>query len=299
MEPPRPQPPELDTALEALTALRPELRETSPELLGAGLDHDAYRLGDLVVRLGRAAGADLRREADLLLFVANRCPVPVPQPVAGGASWIAYPMLPGTPLLGCAAGFRARHAHSLAATLGALLAALWSTPPERAAPVSDEDATPPEAWRDEAAKHARGLAAELPSGVRPALGRFLAAPPPPPAARRLLTHNDLGAEHVLVDPGSGRLTGVIDWSDAAIADPAKDLGLVLRDLGSEALDIAMRAVGGEIGGLGDLHPRALFYARCLALEDLAYGLERDESAYVDSATAALFRLFRDATVRTR
>ena len=46
-----------------------------------------------------------------------------------------------------------------------------------------------------------------------------------------LAHNDLGAEHVLVDPATLAVTGIIDWSDAARADPAAEVGRLLRDLG--------------------------------------------------------------------
>jgi aminoglycoside 2''-phosphotransferase len=37
-----------------------------------------------------------------------------------------------------------------------------------------------------------------------------------------LTHCDLGPEHVLVEETTGGLVGVIDWGDAAVADPAID-----------------------------------------------------------------------------
>jgi aminoglycoside phosphotransferase (APT) family kinase protein len=39
--------------------------------------------------------------------------------------------------------------------------------------------------------------------------------------QRVVAHADLGAEHILELDGT--LTGIIDWSDAAITDPALDL----------------------------------------------------------------------------
>jgi hypothetical protein len=44
----------------------------------------------------------------------------------------------------------------------------------------------------------------------------------------------------------------------------------------------------SVDGLAD---RAVFYARCLALEDLAYGLQTGQSKYTDNARAAIVRLF--------
>ena len=93
---------------------------------------------------------------------------------------------------------------------------------------------------------------------------------------------------MLVDAATGAVTGVVDWSDAAIADPAYDFGLLLRDLGPEALDAAVGGYGFDPAGLRE---RAAFYARCAVLEDLAYGLESGRDAYVDKSLAGLEWLF--------
>jgi aminoglycoside phosphotransferase (APT) family kinase protein len=43
-----------------------------------------------------------------------------------------------------------------------------------------------------------------------------------------LVHNDIKGEHILADPQSGRITGILDWADAVIGSPAGDIaGLVL------------------------------------------------------------------------
>jgi aminoglycoside phosphotransferase (APT) family kinase protein len=104
----------------------------------------------------------------------------------------------------------------------------------------------------------------------------------------VLCHDDLGIEHVLVD-GDGAVTGVIDWSDAAVADPAGDLGRILRDLGPDALDAALAAFAPD--DPEPLRRRAAFRARCGALEDLAYGLDEGRPAHVDKVLVALPWLF--------
>jgi aminoglycoside phosphotransferase (APT) family kinase protein len=45
--------------------------------------------------------------------------------------------------------------------------------------------------------------------------------------RTALIHADLGPEHLLVR--EGRISGVIDWTDAEIGDPALDLCWLLND----------------------------------------------------------------------
>lgn len=45
---------------------------------------------------------------------------------------------------------------------------------------------------------------------------FLYASPPGGGYALVFSHNGLGIEHVLVDPVTWRVTGVIDWGDAAL-----------------------------------------------------------------------------------
>jgi aminoglycoside phosphotransferase (APT) family kinase protein len=131
----------------------------------------------------------------------------------------------------------------------------------------------------------------VPVAHRRAVGAFLAAPPPAARYAPAFSHNDLGIEHVLVDPVALMVTGVIDWSDAAIVDPACDFGLLYRDLGPAALDAAISSCRTGVNDLVTLRARAVFYARCSLLEDLAYGIETGQDNYVDKSLAAMVWLF--------
>ena len=83
----------------------------------------------------------------------------------------------------------------------------------------------------------------------------------------MLAHADLGAEHIL--EAAERITGVIDWSDAAVTDPALRARR-LRGLEDAAMD------------------RIEFFARCAALEDLACGRPEHVRA-AERSVAWLFR----------
>jgi aminoglycoside phosphotransferase (APT) family kinase protein len=250
-------------------------RVDSVRPLGSGLDNVTYEVnGELVVRLARSPDpVAVDREVRLLALLAEVSPLPVPAPVLAvpELGCLAYPKLPGVPLLELGRG--AGHE----AALAEFLAALHAVPPAHVEDVVAVDDAPPGEWLDDAA-----AAAELvPAAHRTPVERFLAAPPPRPAGTLVFSHNDLGAEHVLVDGDT--VTGVIDWSDAAITDPAHDLGLLLRDLGTAPLD-AYRASA-------ELRERALFHARCGLLADLAYGARTGRAAYTRNSLAALERLF--------
>jgi aminoglycoside phosphotransferase (APT) family kinase protein len=90
--------------------------------------------------------------------------------------------------------------------------------------------------------------------------------------------------------GVVQIAGVIDWSDAAICDRAYDFGLLLRDLGPTALDAALGCYGIDTD-VATLTQRAWFYARCAAIEDLAYGLETGHHEYTTKSLDALPWLF--------
>jgi len=79
--------------------------------------------------------------------------------------------------------------------------------------------------REKIAAGRQPLTAALPGEVlrrsRPVIEGQVEAPSPPPLQRT--THDDLGIEHLILDLDTRRLTGIIDWEDAAITDPAPNL----------------------------------------------------------------------------
>ncbi|NUT04624.1 MAG: phosphotransferase [Hamadaea sp.] len=264
--------------LRALLAADLPIRSVTP--LGSGLDHHAYAVDDdLVARVaaGPDAAAEVRRDAAVLAVLPEYALLPVPEVVLARPEdgLLVYRRLTGQPLL----TRTGRDAY--AATLGAFLGRLHTAPVERLSDIAGVDDTPPAAWLDEL----REIAENLPDDVRRLAAGFLAGDPPEPSDRLVFTHNDLGAEHILVDGAT--VTGVIDWSDCAVADPAADLGRLARDLGTSALDTLMPGLDEQT------RHRAMFYARCTTLEDYAFGLESGRDDYLRNARRAVGELFSD------
>jgi aminoglycoside phosphotransferase (APT) family kinase protein len=261
--------------------------------IGEGQDNRAYEVGgELIVRFRKEEdGERLEREARLLAIIGAISPLPVPRPVLidRDQGCLAYRKLPGVPLLELPE--RAGHAAEIAARLGQFLAVLHAMPVEPLAGLVGVDDQEPAGWRRDAEELYRTIAPEVPATHRAAVEAFLAAPPPEPGSATVFSHNDLGIEHVLVDPVGWTVTGILDWTDAAIVDPAYDFGLIYRDLGPDGLDAALGRYPQEPADAATLRLRAAFYARCAVLEDLAYGLSTGRTGYLDAARAALDWLF--------
>lgn len=269
------------------------LQVRSAVLIGEGVDNLAYEVnGELIVRFSKEPDATHRAElvsaeAGLLAALAAISPLPVPEPVftePERGCW-AYAKLPGVPLLDLPLPRRLAHAAAVGAVLGTFLAAVHATPLARMAAFVGPDEVPMARWRDEAAGNYAAVIGAIPADRRGAVEAFLAASPPDRGGAVVCCHNDLGIEHVLVAPDGGAVIGVIDWSDAALTDPARDFGLVYRDLGPAALAAALTSY--PTGDTPGLRERAAFYARCGLLEDLTYGGQTGLSAYTEKSLAAL------------
>ena len=90
----------------------------------------------------------------------------------------------------------------------------------------------------------------------------------------VLLHADIKGEHIFVNAGTGRLTGVIDWSDACIGHPSVDVHGLAISIGAAA---AAR-VAASAGYSRDVTDRGVFTARCdsvLCLYSILY--EGDDS----------------------
>ena len=265
----------------------PRYEVRSVARLGAGWDNVVHEVnGELLVRVSRDTdparrAATIRREVELLAAVAELSTLPVPEVVFADpeAGVLAYHKLPGAPLFDAVVGDLA----PVAEALGGFVSGLQRAPLERMERLVPDDREPMDAWLAEATDSFQRVAERLPADGRRRVEAFLGEPPPPESPALAFCHNDLGSEHVLV--AAGAVTGVIDWTDAAITDPVADLALVYRDLGPEALDLTVAHYDGPFGERD--RERAVFYARCALLEDLAYGFETGQRRYSDAGLAHL------------
>ena len=157
----------------------------------------------------------LRREAALLPWLGPLLPLPVPAPtvVSEDPFTVRHAYLPGSRCPGTSPEHGAE--------IGRFLRTLHTVDTGEAIRhgARDGDTTYAEV-RTTVARMAREVLPLLPARVAAsgeALLERMATPPP----RTSVVHADLGPEHIRVV--AERVTGVIDWGDSGIGDPALDL----------------------------------------------------------------------------
>jgi aminoglycoside phosphotransferase (APT) family kinase protein len=253
-----------------------------------------------VVRAPRRAAAGAGLESELRLLAAlgdgSRCDLPfaVPRiagsaPLPEGGRAVVYPFLAGSPLH----PGELRPGPGLAAALGRALAALHDVPPDIV-----EDAGLPVY---EAGEYRERRLAELDraagTGHVPArllarweklledVGRWRFRP--------AVVHGDLVAEHVLVR--DGEVTGMVDWAEAKVADPADDLAWVAVGADSEALDSVLEAYSVTRSDVPDRHlaTRARLAGELALTRWLLHGVTTDDGSVVKDAVGMLRDLDAD------
>jgi aminoglycoside 2''-phosphotransferase len=212
--------------------------------LGAGDYCSCYLVNEhMVFRFANhaAASAAMRVETCLLPLLHEQLHVAVPAPAFTGrrddtgAALMGYPLLPGTPLEpGVLEALPTATQERLLAQLAASLRRLHTLPLPalRACGVPVRDPLP---HLTEIIARARvTLWPRLKAPVwqyYEALVEEYARAPQLQRYQPALLHGDLSPDHVLADLDQGRLTGLIDFGDAWIGDPAWDLIYLLEDHG--------------------------------------------------------------------
>lgn len=285
----------------ALRRYQPTLAVHQVHLLGEGWDSSAFLVDErLVVRFPKrpAVAETLLREARLLPELAPLLPCPLPRfsflaPSGGdqGLPFAAYPLVAGTPLehVSLTEPARAR----LAGDCGRFLAALHRFALKRARALGLETehiSSGPAGWAAFRLRATRAAAPLLADQEQQRLSSWFDRAEADGITRfsPVLAHADLGDEHLLVDPESGALTGVIDWADATIGDPAMDFAGFLNALGDEGAQRALATYDAPADAR--ILTRAALYAAASPLHELIFAAETDNQAHQRSGLERLRQL---------
>jgi aminoglycoside phosphotransferase (APT) family kinase protein len=293
--------PERLTAAAAAAIIRaqfPEARPAEVTYLGEGCDSVAFDVDDAwVFRFPKRADveAQLMLEARVLPRLNETAPLPLPAfrfhgtPSAGfPRHFVGYPKLPGTPAI-------AREARRVpiarwAAALGRFLTWLHTVPMLEVVPLGVPeqpialviDTMRAEALDDLALVH--DVSPRSPVDVWRAFLREAPRAPDATEPRRLV-HNDLAAEHVLCDPAREVLTGVIDWSEIAVSDPAIDLSGLYHWGGAPFVRAVLAHYTVPVDA--SMLARARYLAACRGASDVRFGWEMERPEYIEGGLRAL------------
>ena len=268
----------------------PRFRGRHVAFLGEGWDFQVFKVGaDWLFRFPKReeSAARLTKEYRLLSDLKAWLSLPVPNyqyycESHEGSSWpfAGYKKLPGTP----ADLAETVDWPSVARQLGRFLAELHAYPVDRA----EEAGIPDERnrlaqWRDESLTELDGIAG-LPVDRRDLSSYLESNLPERFDDSPRLVHNDLWAEHILIDPHTHRVSGIIDWGDAAIGDPAVDLAGVYAWHGEQGLRDVLTHYTGILDP--DIIGRARYLATCLAIRNIKLGQDLGHAPWTSAGQKA-------------
>lgn len=278
--------------LDRIRDARPDLAVRSARLhTRDGQFNDVLIVNDeLVFRFPRTphVARTLRAETSILGAIRGRTSLPVPDPIYTGAdqdtgelAFMGYPMIPGEPLRRetLAAITDGATLDRLAAQLARFLRELHSVPLAALGP-GIPAADGQEYWtamyagfRDRLFPYMRPDAREQ---VTRRFDSFLRE------ARNFdyrpaLRHGDFGAGNILYDPRTQSITGVIDFSSAAVGDPAVDAAAI-----STAGQSFLERFYPFYPELRSMSRRMQFYKGTYALQQALYALrDGDRESFQD------------------
>lgn len=275
-------------ALTALATVGLHPRRAKP-ILGGWASWTFDLDGEHIVRFPRDddVATAARRELALLPELAAHVAYAVPNPTQVGVwrerPFFAYPRIPGRPL----------HADDASPAmferLRGALASLHAFPEHRAAELL-RTGPPTGAWRRHyehlwpiIEQHALPvIEPPVADEVRVAFASFVERID---ALPHCLVHNDLGLEHLLIDPSTNELSGMIDFEDATIGDPAIDVVPLRAAFGREAVAQILR--GRDMGDR--LDERLHFYRWMGSVHAILYGVTQDVAAELEAGRTELTR----------
>ena len=202
-------------------------------LAGAGLrrypggSRPVYAAGDrLVLKLYPTVSApDSVTEARVLEYLDGKLPVATPKLLAcgeyeNGWRYVLMSQLPGTELAAAWPAIPRPHQDRLVGQAGEMLAALHGLDPEPLHPILG-----PTDWAgfltgQRATALERQRQVKLPDPWLSQIEGFLESAPLIPGQERVLLHTEVIREHLMVNPGTWTLSGLLDFETAMTGDRA-------------------------------------------------------------------------------
>ncbi|NWJ96481.1 MAG: aminoglycoside phosphotransferase family protein [Chloroflexi bacterium] len=278
----------INTYRAAINEKFPQLVVKSFDYLSEGWDSVVCRVnGELIFRFPKRAAVEGQMLVEMRLLPHLALPLPIPQPSylaeTGGKvfpfAFAGYPMLPGIPLEDCSEEVQQAEWWQMA--LAEFLTALHAFPVAKAYTLGVQNFSfieaeePSENWREGLENLYRETRAEvfplLPDEQQDTIAdqfeafldedRFFEFEP-------VVIHGDLTQEHLLLDPETQRITGIIDFGKVGIGDPAYEVWESLLPYYRGKIDPTWQE-------------RRQFYSRLQPLYPIIFGNQQGDSALIE------------------
>jgi aminoglycoside phosphotransferase (APT) family kinase protein len=280
-----------ESASAIIASTFPEFRGARVELLDEGWDFRIFEVdASWLFRFPKrkTSVAKLNREHKLLSGLGEWVSLPIPNyeyfhesRESSSRTFAGYRKLPGIP------GDISKMVdkHGVARQLGIFLERLHTYPVDKAREAGVLEKSDLVAhWRDKSREQLRRL--DDPNVNRGLLRRYL-------ENNTFLTfngamslvHSDLWAEHILVDTHSGGVSGIIDWGDTFIGDPAIDFACLYTWYGEDWLENVLTHYTIKLDA--EVISRARFLATCVAIHNITLGRDVGRAQWVEAGYAAL------------
>jgi aminoglycoside phosphotransferase (APT) family kinase protein len=284
---------------EIIRAQFPDVAPAVVRYLGEGYDSTAFDVDDKwVFRFPKRRDVEdqLLLESRLLPILAEQSPIPLPsftflgRPSASFPRHFGgYPKLLGEPAIGLE--LQLTPLPAWASLLARFLSWLHAVPTDKAtdlgAPTFDLASLLDEV-RSEALSDFARVREVSPNAPVHAWHAFIDDGPPtssPSSLMPVLVHGDLAAEHVLYDARGQTITGVIDWSEVGVGDPAIDFAGLFHWGGASFVHAVLANYHAAIDEAA--LARARYLAACRGVGDVVFGLETGRTEYLKSGIRAL------------
>ncbi len=280
-----------ESARAIITSTYPEFRGAHVELLDEGLDFRVFEIdAKWLFRFPKreASVAKLNMERKLLSGLGEWVSLPVPNfeyfhesRDSSSKIFAGYRKLPGIP----GDISKTVDRHRVARELGVFLERLHTYPVDKAREAGVlEERDLLAHWRDKSREQLRRLVG--PNVNQGLLRRYLENDAPSTFdGAPSLVHNDLWAEHILVDTRSGGVSGIIDWGDTIIGDPAIDFACLYAWYGESWLENVLMHYTTTLDA--EVFSRSRYLATCLAIRNITLGQDIGRAQWIEAGYAAL------------
>jgi|SRR3989344_4539195 len=218
-------------------------------------------------------------EVNFLEQFASKSPVNVPKLIykkdeETGISFVTYEFIPGVQFTKIISyNFSKMDLLTIAQQLGSFLTAVHSFPTEKAKQLGIQQIDSFDSWQKRLTKIKKEVFPHIDENeqqwIITLFKNFLETIAKTPI-KSVLTHSDIMPEHIIVDPEVHTLSGIIDFGDILIADPAYDFTFLAR-YGKDFLNEAYKNYGLPKDAAFEI--RRQFYEDRLAVTNLEHSLE--------------------------